>query len=72
MQRPTVLSVLSTQNFFLKNLYFFPKKPAPKKFRTFSQKKNFSNFQETGGFLYFEKGIFRTLTYLELEAYSEP
>ena len=25
-----------------------------------------------GTFLYFGKGIFRTLAYLELEAYSEP
>ena len=39
-----------------------------KKFSIFSQKKLRGN----STFLYFKKGIFRTLTYLQLVAYSEP
>ena len=55
---------LSPQNFSLKNfLYFFLKRSALEKFLIFSQKKLF---------LYFGKAIFKTLAYLELEAYSEP
>ena len=53
------------------------------KFLIFSQKKAVLIFQEAetqkilyvsvnGTFLCFRKGIFRTLAYLELEAYSEP
>ena len=50
------------------------------KFLIFSQKKGTLIFRETElssisgneTFLYFGKGIFRTLTYLELEVYSEP
>ena len=51
----------------------------PKKFIIFSQKKLFLFFgkqkafhiSRNGTFLCFRKGIFRTLAYLELEAYSE-
>ena len=55
------------------------KSPVWKSFSYFLEK-SFSNFQGTElsyiffkkVFLYFGKGIFRILTYLELEAYSKP
>ena len=34
--------------------------------------KKFFYISGNGTFLYFRKGIFRTLAYLELEVYSEP
>ena len=72
IQWPNTRSDLNPQNFSLKNfLYFSLKKPALKKFLITSQKKLFL-FSGNGTFLYFRKGIFRTLAYLQLEAYSEP
>ena len=49
-------------------LYFRKRKPRRKSFKY--KKTFYISGKET--FLYFEKGIFRTLAYLELEAYSEP
>ena len=45
MQVPGALCSLSTQNFSLKKIIFFIKKPALKKFLIFSEK-SISNFQE--------------------------
>ena len=48
--------------------FYFLKKKKKKKIR----KSNFLLFFLKKLFLYFGKGIFRTLPYVELEAYSEP
>ena len=80
MQLPSKLSGLSPQIFSIKFFSFFLKKPALKNFIIFSQKKNSLYFQESKlsyiffkkFFLYFGKGIFRTLVHLELGAYLEP
>ena len=52
------LSYTSGNRNFKKNLIF--------------QETELSHISENGTFLYFGKSIFRNLTYLELEAYSEP
>ena len=56
--------------FLKRNLFLYFRKRKPRR-RSFKYKKTFY-ISGNGTFLYFEKGIFRTLAYLELEAYSEP
>ena len=76
-QKKAFLIFLETEN--PKKFFIFQEKEHshasenrnPKKFLTF-QETEFSYISRKGTFLYFGKGIFRTLTYLELEAYSEP
>ena len=71
--------------YFLKrNLFLYFREQNPALFRPRQKNKNFSYFleiklfkkilyiSENGTLLYFGNGIFRTLVYLELEAYSEP
>ena len=60
-------------------IYFILENGNPKKLFTFQEtelfytsRKVYSEPWHKGTFLYFRKGIFRTLTYLEQEAYSEP
>ena len=64
----TVVYYAGTLNFIKRILIIFSIRPALKKSYIFSKKKNFSNFQETKLSYILEK----TLTSLELEAYSEP
>ena len=69
MQLPSLFPTSDLKIFPSKNfLHFFLKKLTLNNFPIFSQKKLFLN--ET--FLYFEKGILRTLAYLDLETYAVP
>ena len=54
-----------------KVLFTFRETKTPKKFIIF-QEKELYYISGKGTFLYFGKGIFRTLAYLELETYLEP
>ena len=81
MQQPSALCGLSPEDFSLKYfLYFFFKKNRSGKVsyifskKTFPiyRKRNFLIISSKKFFLYFRKGIFRTLVYLQLEAYLEP
>lgn len=75
------LSDLSPQTFFPKIIFiYFNKKDCfenisyifSKRAFLISRKQNFLIFSIKNFFVYFGKGIFRILVYLELEAYSEP
>ena len=72
MQLPSTLFGLSPPNFSPEKIFylFFQKSFFEKVFYIFS--KNLFQISGNGTFLCFLKGIFRTLAYLELEAYSEP
>ena len=71
MGLPSALSSLSPQKFpQRKFLIFFLKKTYSENVSSIFSKKP-PEFSGNETFLYFGKGIFRTLTYLELEAYSE-
>ena len=73
MELSSELFGLIPQNFSRKKcLIFFLEKTCSEKVSYIFRKHNFLIFSLKECFLYFGKVIFRTLTYLELEAYSEP
>ena len=58
--------------FCSKSSKFFPKKISYIFFLNKPDLNKFLIFSRNETFLYFGKGIFRTLAYLDLETYSEP
>ena len=74
---PSVVLAPATKRFPKKRfLILFLKAPLLKKFFILPEK-SFSNFQETEPFLYFRKGVFKTLvqrnfSYISEKKYSEP
>ena len=61
-QKPQYYKMKSWSDYDTLNVVFFPKKSLPEKI---------PNIFRHGAFLYFWKGIFKILAYLELEAHSE-
>ena len=60
--------------FFTKRFSIFPETETPRKKIIFQETESLKTFYISGNgtFFYFWKRVFRTLAYLELEAYSKP
>ena len=70
MEAPKKFLIFSSQNVFL----IFPETETPRKKIIFQETESLKTFYISGNgtFFYFWKRVFRTLAYLELEAYSKP